>query len=664
MKPLEQKLLSMLSGNDVTFYIPPYQRNYEWDNDQCNVFFEDVLKTTKENLSGQISEHFFGTVTYVQSESIFGQPNKLILIDGQQRITTTMLFLVALRDIIEDENMKNFIDQTYLKNNKVVGEGEYKIKLKQVETDWNAYCKIILSMDLSDEDKMSAVYRNYKFFRDELRKISVQKDYSLDKLVQLGLAKFSVVTIQLEPEHKWENPQEIFESMNSLGKPLSLADLVRNYLLLGLSAEKQDFLYHNYWVALEKKLPGQLSNFIRDFMQCEDAQPYSRAVEANYKPLYANFKNLFKFSDSETLLKKMAEYAPLYAGIVLGTSLGNDKISRYLSDLRSIGAVTIYSFVMGILKSWKDNALSDADVIDLLNVLRTYLLRRRFAELGSAENKAFPLWNNHIKAIENSTDKKLRLYEIMASQDPSMRMPGDAEIKKIMASKDFYAFRQLKFIFALIEEKMTKSMPDLSDKNLQIEHIMPQTLNEEWISMLGVEDYVQVHENYLHTLGNLTLIRHNQELGNESFSKKKDVYINNSALQISQREITNKDVWNKESIEQRTNWLIDFLLKELLPIPNELFNSANAPARKSKTHTHSFVELGLVGEVINYIDDKSIVARVVNEKEVEFEGKNWRLSPLTKELKTRQGICSPSGSYQGSIFWEYKGQRIFDMYSK
>lgn len=92
MKPSEQKLLSMLSGNDVTFYIPPYQRNYEWDNDQCKVFFEDVVKTTEENIDGQLSEHFFGTVTYVQSESVFGQPNKLILIDGQQRITTTMLF--------------------------------------------------------------------------------------------------------------------------------------------------------------------------------------------------------------------------------------------------------------------------------------------------------------------------------------------------------------------------------------------------------------------------------------------------------------------------------------------------------------------------------------------------------------------------------------------
>lgn len=664
MKPSEQKLLTLLSGNDVTFYIPPYQRNYEWDNDQCQVFLDDVIKTAEENLNGQISEHFFGSVTYVPSESVFGQPTKLVLIDGQQRITTTMLFLVALRDVVSDENMKNFIDQTYLKNNKVVGDGEYKIKLKQVETDWDAYCKIILSIDLSDEDKMAAVYRNYKFFKEELVKMLNSKNYSLDKLVEKGLSKFSVVTIELETEHKWENPQEIFESMNSLGKPLSLADLVRNYLLLGLNAEKQDFLYHNYWVALEKKLPGQLSNFIRDFMQCEDAHPYSRAVDANYKPLYASFKALFRDFKSEDLLKKMTEYAPLYAGIALGVSVGNDKVNRLLSDFRSIGSVTIYSFVLGLLKSWKSEKFSNVEIVCLLDVLKTYLLRRRFAELGSAENKAIPLWNNHIEALEGSFDKKDRFYRIIAGQDPSMRMPSDAEIRKLMVTKDFYAFKQLKFVFALIEEKMTKSMPDLSDKNLQIEHIMPQTLNDEWISMLGAEDYAQVHENYLHTLGNLTLIRHNQELGNENFSKKKEIYINNSAMQISQRKITDKDVWNKEAIEQRTNWLIDFLLKELLPIPSELFNSLNTPSRRKKTHTCSFTELGIVGEVVNYIDDRSIVARVVNDHEVEFEGKKWRLSPLTREIKKRKGCCSESESYNGNKHWEFKGQIIFDMYSK
>lgn len=243
-----------------------------------------------------------------------------------------------------------------------------------------------------------------------------------------------------------------------------------------------------------------------------------------------------------------------------------------------------------------------------------------------------------------------------------MRMPNDAELKKNI-NRDFYGFKQLKFLFALMEEKITKVFPDLSDKNLQVEHIMPQTLNEEWKKMLG-DDYESVHNEYLHSIGNLTLIYYNQELGNEEFSKKKEIYINNSALQISQREITDKDVWNKETIESRTAWIVDFLIKEVLPIPNDLFNTLSAAPRRVKSHTQSFETLGIVGETINYIDDKSIVAKVVNDREVSFEGKLWKLSPLTREIKERRGERSPSGSYQGSIFWEYKGSRIFDLYGK
>jgi uncharacterized protein with ParB-like and HNH nuclease domain len=663
MTPSKQELLGMLSNNDVTFYIPPYQRNYEWDNEQCEVFLEDIMKTARANLNGLVTEHFFGTVTYFQSEQVFGQPAKLILIDGQQRITTTMLFFIALRDIITDESLKKYIDQKFLKNDNAGGDAEYKIKLKQVETDWEAYKKIVLGLPLTNEDKTAAVYHNYKFFCDELRKVDERNGITLKDLIEKGLTKFSIVTIQLEPDkNKWENPQEIFESMNSLGKPLSLADLIRNYLLLGLSADKQDRLYHNYWLHIEKTLPDLVSSFIRDYMQCKFAKPYPKAVEANYKELYAIFKGLFAGKNSEDILKDLTDYTDLYACITLGKPSSDSKIDRKLKDIRTIGASTTFSFILEILKKWKEDKLSNADAVAILDVLEIYVLRHRLVKLGAAENKAMPLWNNQIPQIIGSPDKKIALYRFIAGLDVAMRMPNDAELKKNI-NRDFYGFKQLKFLFALMEEKITKVFPDLSDKNLQIEHIMPQTLNEDWKKMLG-NDYESVHNEYLHSLGNLTLIYYNQELGNEEFSKKKDIYINNSALQISQREITDKDVWNKDAIENRTAWIVDFLIKEVLPIPDNLFNTVNKPPRSTKKHTQSFEVLGLVGKKINYIDDKSIVATVVNDKEVAFEGKLWKLSPLTREIKERKGQLSPSGSYQGSIHWEYKGTRIFDLYTK
>ena len=251
MVPLETKLLFLLSGRQVTFFIPPYQRNYEWTEEQCKVFLDDVIKTRDANVAQKNTEHFFGSVTYFESEkSVFGEPSRLILIDGQQRITTTMLFLAAVRDLLKDPSKKETINNDYLKNERVKGTLEYKVKLKQVESDWECYKNIVLGETINEEDRNCAVYKNYSGFKNKLEKLASDGqgnvlDEVLISYVKDGLQNFRIVTLELKPyQNKWENPQEIFESMNSIGKPLSLADLVRNYLLLGLDADKQDDLYH------------------------------------------------------------------------------------------------------------------------------------------------------------------------------------------------------------------------------------------------------------------------------------------------------------------------------------------------------------------------------------------------------------------------------------
>ena len=265
MKPNTAYLLTLLSNNDVTFFIPPYQRNYEWTDDQCEVFLDDIFKTYEKNKAGEKTEHFIGTVTYFQTESVFGQPSKLVLIDGQQRITTAMLFLVALRDTIADQKLKRFIDSKYLRNENVDGDSEYKIKLKQVESDWASYRNIILGLDLSEKEKNSAVFRNYSYFKNRLSALQ-DNGHQLQELIEKGLDRFSLITVQLEPDkNEWENPQEIFESMNSLGKPLSLADLVRNYLLLGLDADLQSEYYNRYWLHIEEKIPGVRMKLVTDY---------------------------------------------------------------------------------------------------------------------------------------------------------------------------------------------------------------------------------------------------------------------------------------------------------------------------------------------------------------------------------------------------------------
>lgn len=658
MVPQESKLLSMLSNNNVTFFIPPYQRNYEWTDDQCRVFLEDVKKTYDSNVEGIRSEHFFGSVTYFKTESVFGQPDKLVLIDGQQRITTTMLFLVALRDILDDNSVQQFIDSKYLKNDNVQGDTEYKIKLKQVETDWTAYKNLILKEELSDKEKNSAVYRNYQFFTNKLNELKAA-NIPISALIEKGLDKFSVITIELQPEkNPWENPQEIFESMNSLGKPLSLADLVRNYLLLGLDADTQSMLYKDYWLKMEETIPSNVSNFIRDYMQAKEKRSFPKATDANYKELYSTFKKIFAGCDAGSLLKDFKEASEIYAAILPGGSIKNDRIDKELNDLNTMNVTTAYSFLLELLRMWKNDEFSEQAIVDILTAFRIYCMRKRLLGLAAAENKNFPQLVRKLPDLKESKNKKEKMFEILANQETNLRLPNDIELSRHLQTMNFYNFRYCKFFLALIEETITKHRPDLTEKVLQIEHIMPQTLNEAWEKELG-PDYEEIHQTYLHTIGNLTLIRHNQELGNDPFNDKKKIYINNAGLQIAKTKITSQEHWRKTDIESRAEWIIDYLLQNVLPIPDKMRKINNFVIKQGSGL--SFQELQLIGLDINFIDDTNIVAHVVADKEVEFEGKRWRLSPLTREIYTRKGTGNASGSYQGAQYWAYDGIRLADI---
>lgn len=658
MIPQENKLLQLLSNNDVTFFIPPYQRNYEWTEEQCQVFWNDVQKTCINNQNGIQTEHFFGSVTYFKDDTPFGQPDKLVLIDGQQRITTTMLFLIALRDIIKDEKLKVFIDTKYLKNNNMTDESEYKIKLKQVETDWVAYKNIVLGEEPTENEKNSAVCRNYKYFYNKLLQYQSEEN-NIGELIDKGINKFSVITIELQPsKNAWENPQEIFESMNSLGKPLSLADLVRNYLLLGETAATQTELYNKYWLVMEKTLPRKVSDFIRDYMQALSMCSYPKATEANFKTLYSRFKEIFKGKDSTNLLKSLSEYSRIYGYIIFDRTTGNSKIDYLLHDFRKINVTTAHSFLLALMREWEMKQFTDDDIIGILEAFRIYIIRKRILSLTMAENKNFPMLVRKINILKGSENKKQKMFEVLAQQESNLRLPNDIEFTRGLEEMNFYNIKFCKFILSLVEESITKNRPGESDEKLQIEHIMPQKLNETWKEALGA-DSEEIHQKWVHNIGNLTLIRHNQELGQKSFEEKKEIYENKAGLQIARTNITNCKEWNEIAIEKRMTWIISYLVNTVLPIPDSMKRVNNFSVKEKKGL--SFLELQLIGLEINFVLEPSITARVVSDKEVEFEGKKWRLSPLTRELQTRRGEVTPSGTYQGAQYWEYDGIKLSEI---
>ena len=669
METGKSTLTDFFKIKEFTFFIPPFQRNYEWTNEQCEIFWNDVTTTANVNKSGKKAQHFFGIITYYKGKNSYQEPDKLILIDGQQRMTTTMLFLMAIRDCYTSDKSRNLINTKFLRNDSTSDENnEYRIKLKQVETDWSVFKKLVLSEGLTDLERKSYLYNNYSYFLKNLNENlnnyseeSFKVEY-LDQLINNGLNNFNIVTIELQPEeYPWENPQEIFESMNSIGKPLSLSDLVRNYLLLGLDAKKQESWYKKYWLAIEQAVPEKVSAFIRDYMQLCLKKYCPVATEANFKRLYSEFKSLFENVNREELLQQLSENAKIYA-YILGTKTGNKKIDGHLQDFRTLQITTAYSFLLALLWEWKHENITDNALEEILIAFKIYCLRRRLISgLTSGENKNFPQFVRFIPELKQSSNKIEKMFDLLSNEEYNIRLPNDRELENELKTKDFFQFKQCKFYLALIEETLTKSRPDLSDEFLQIEHIMPQKLNERWKKALGLKD-VDRHQEFVHSIGNLTLIRHNQELSNRPFEEKKKVYNEKAGLQIARDHIIDNHKWNIKAIENRRDWVINYLLTNVLPIPDEKRKTNNYKVKVNKKGKGlSFEKLNLVGKEIYYFEDPSIVAKVIDDKHVEFEGKKLRLSPLTREIRKRKGNCNESGAYQGSRFWKYGDDLLIDL---
>ncbi|WP_285314185.1 DUF262 domain-containing protein [Pseudarthrobacter sp. fls2-241-R2A-168] len=665
MKASPTYLLDSLSNNDVTFFIPPYQRNYEWSTDNCKVLLADVRKVTEANLSNIKTEHFFGSIVYVVEEVGFGVPAKYVLTDGQQRITTTMLLLMALRDSIDDRNYKKEIQRRYLENDRADESVEYKIKLKQVETDWEAYKLLVLELDMPDSLKNSSVYQNYLFF---LKLLEPLIDGDKKSLLEKGLMKFSIISIQLEPDRNpWENPQEIFESMNSLGKPLSLADLVRNYLLMGKNTRQQSELYNGFWLTLEKRLPGKLSEFIRDWMQADQHRSFKVARESNYKELYGAFKEITRGRSVEELFESFVRFSHPYS-IVCGLEQTELRaLDQVIFDLNVIGVAPAYSYLAEVLAAWEGRNLSDRDVIEVLTGIRTYLLRRRVLGIAVAENKFYPVLGKRLSELSSSQNKLESLFRQLSSQEYALRLPNDDEMTSRLRALNFYNLGRSRsyprLLLSMAEEHLTKSRPAWDDSRLQLEHIMPQKLNADWRQMLG-EDSEAVHQELVNNLGNITLIRHNQELGNKSFGEKKETYSGQSGLQVTQNRVLDQEIWDAESIKRRQDYLIGLITQKILDVPASFKRASNwNQSDRDSTSFDQRAKLNpLIGETIEFVSNPSMVAQVVSDSRVLFEGEEWALGPLTKALKERSGAkISKTSSFHGASNWSWDGVKLVDL---
>lgn len=555
MKSRVLDLLDFLSQENVMFFIPPYQRNYTWDKEQCKVLWDDVFRIVSDN-----SEHFFGTITFFRENN--SNTETFVLIDGQQRITTVMLFLAALRDELTDDLGRDRILNSYL-----INKNGARIKLKQIASDADAFSAVIGNTKITEST--SSIIDNYAFFKTEIKKIqSARPNFRLVDLLDNGLAKFSCVTIELDSKKSCENPQIIFEAMNSLGKPLSFADLARNFLLMGLNSVEQEKYYEKYWKPMESRFSANLeyvSNFFREYMQGKDGRFYKQPSNKTYKELYRDFKYFKATSgggDAKQLLEDLLAYSEVYAWIVFGNSCGDKRIDRILKDFRLIKTSAINSFLLMLLMDWKTRKFKSDEIIEILKIFITYFLRRRICEQTKNEDKVCAGLSKKIPELQKAIDKSLFIWQEIRRFPIGALIPSDKEVYDRLFVSDLYQKKITPYLLALLEERISGKFPNIDV--LTLEPIMPKTLTQQWIDDLG-NTYQKIQTEFLYRIGNLTLIN-DQVLDGKDFSVKKNFY-SKEELKIAKERIIDSSIWNKESINRRSKWICDEFVYNILPFP-------------------------------------------------------------------------------------------------
>ncbi len=576
MKASDTSIFNALSPNTALFFIPPYQRAYSWEKEQIYRFFDDVMRLVRSELDPKQldkQEHFFGTLVY-KSEPTGSFINLNVIIDGQQRLTTSLLFCIALRDLSTDPQERASITNTLLTSSN--SSFEDHVKLKQVTADFDAYRALVRGDEELVPGKVTDAYK--LFIKLLTPKLQIE-GLTIRHFIT-ALQRINVVTILLdERPYKGEDPQVIFETLNSLGKPLTLSDLIRNYILLGMPSKEQTKTYDKEWQPKIEQPLGEayLSKFFRDYLQCRDKKPYKVVNDNNTKELYYQFKGFVEqtFTSRDAFIKDIQSYVPCYLSIIdpshyEDATPDSDTIRELLCNIfEDITSEAFKPVVLELLHMYQAKApataISGALLIETLESIRTYLIRRRVLSLTIGENMNIPLLTSYLPAIAR---RETSLIKVLSNQFYQLRLPNDKEIRDTLERIAFYKDLRSysKFILGKMEEQHTKVAVPFKDKAVTIEHIMPQTLNEIWCSELGEEKAEEVHQHYLHNIGNLILTEFNSEMGNKSFADKKS-RLATSTIRYS-HDICQYEQWCEESILDHQDRMISLFL-DTFSLPDE-----------------------------------------------------------------------------------------------
>ncbi|WRF66926.1 DUF262 and DUF1524 domain-containing protein [Helicobacter pylori] len=527
------------------FVIPIYQRLYSWKKERCEQLWDDIIKIGGND---KMNGHFIGSILYARVDDTHSSP--LLIIDSQQRLTTITLLFIALRNHLSEEVeiLEKFSHkkvESYLINSDKDGDKKFRLILS--ESDKDTLLSLIDKNKRKPSEPSLKIMENFKLFEEWIRK-------NTDKLETIfkGLKKLMIVWIALKKGK--DDPQLIFESMNSKGIELTQTDLIRNYIVMETEVEKQEDFYNQYWRAMEedfKQNETLFNQFVRHYLTIKTGKI------PNEKRVYEAFKRYQQERgiETEVLLQDLQKYCGYFCQIVFKKEADKD-LNKALSFLVDLEMDVIYPLLLELYSDYSDGVLSKQDFIPIIALIESYICRRAVCGLGTNSlNKVFPFVTKKINKDRYLESIKVHFGYLTEKQ----RFPNNDEFKEHFITIDFYNFQKREYFLERLENFERKER--VYAHEYTTEHIMPQTLKEEWERDLG-ENFQAIHDKYLHTIGNLTLTGYNKEYNNKPFKEKRDMEkgFKQSPLRLNQ-SLKDLEVFGEKEIEKRANDLADWALK-------------------------------------------------------------------------------------------------------
>lgn len=547
MKGSETKLAAYMQGSSKRFVIPVYQRNYDWKIENCKQLYDDLVIVVKSRRKS----HFFGSIVSVYNPD--GVNDEFLVIDGQQRLTTVSLLMLALYNLLERKvivpakaALSERIYEEYLVDK--WQDKDTRIKLKPVKNDQDAFGRLF------DEElehiKESNLTINYNYFYERIQKQEITADELFDAICRL-----EIINITLNQD---DNPQLIFESLNSTGVALSEGDKIRNFILMGLPTKEQNDFYEKYWNRIEICTVYDVSSFIRDYLSVK------LQVIPSQSKVYFTFKVFVEESGfaTEDLLKDLLFYARLYE-ILLKGNVQDKHLSSCIYRLNRLETTVTRPFFLEVLRLQAEGRLTVAEVGDIFITTENYLFRRTMCDLPTnALNKIFLLLHREIIRYDGTDDDYVaKLKYALLSKKERARFPDDMEFVSAFSERQVYLMnsKNKSYLLERFENYGTIEDKDvyrhLDDGDYSIEHIMPQHLTPIWVRELG-EDYERIHEAWLHRMANLTLTAYNSKYSNSPFTEKRDMKNGfcESGIRLN-AYIAQKEKWTLAELEERSSFL-------------------------------------------------------------------------------------------------------------